>query len=313
MIHIISRFIPIFLLLAVGSVLRNKKVLQDSAIAVIKSLIVNAALPSVLFISFLDMDVKARYLLLFGATFVFCLILYGFGLLLAKRPCCNYPLAGFFFTGFEFGMVGVALYSSLFGLENLSYILLLGLGHEFFIWFFYAPLLSAQNDGKIDPKQIFLSFLKSPIIIAILSALFFNLTGLYRIAADYEVIKGVISGIEMLAQLTTPLILIAIGYQLTLKQVDWKSALNLMSSRLLLVAVMGSLLYLFTIRFVLPAEPLLNYAFITFMLLPPPFIIPVFLGEKLKETAEFYNNLLVVYTLVTLILFLGSMLMLGNV
>lgn len=311
MIEIISRFLPIFLILALGFLLKRKEILNSSIIEGLKKIIVNAALPSILFVSFLTMEIEKSALWLFIGTFIFCLLLYGTGLFFQKTKICDYPLSPFFFTGFEFGMVGVALFTSIFGTSQLYNILLIGLGHEFFIWFVYAPLLESRNHGKIDPAAIIKSFLKSPIIIAILSAMFLNLTGLYSGISDNFMVTGLMTTLQMLSGLVTPLILLTVGANLQFDNISWKSAAHLISLRLLAVAVLGTVLYLFTGKFVMDISKIMTYAFIIFFLLPPPYIIPVFLGPDYRKESEFYNGLLVVYTLVTLVLFLLITFILG--
>jgi len=350
MIEIISRFLPIFLILTLGFFLKRKEILNSSIIGGLKKIIVNVALPSILFVSFLTMEIEKSAILLFIATFVFCLLLYGAGVIFQKTKICDYPLSPFFFTGFEFGMVGVALFTSIFGTAQLYNILLIGLGHEFFIWFFYAPLLEAKNHGRIDPFRIIKilgaelrgicvrrgsdksqsihglhpwrklqgilarrmkSLLQSPIIIAILSAMFLNLTGLYDSISSNLIIEGILSTLNMLSGLVTPLILLTVGANLQFSHISWKSAAHLISLRLVVVAGLGVLLYMFTGMFVMNISRIMTYAFITFFLLPPPFIIPVFLGPEYKKEGEFYNGLLVVYTVVTLVLFLFITVLVG--
>ena len=312
MIEIITRFFPIFLILIVGSFLKRKKILNETVVSGLKKLIVNVALPSILFLSFLTMKINTSAILLFIATFIFCMILYGTGILFQKTKICAYPLSPFFFTGFEFGMIGVALFSSIFGVDQLYNILLIGLGHEFFIWFFYAPLLEAENLGKVNISHILKSFFKSPIILAILSAILLNVTGLYSILSENMIFNSLLKTITMISGLVTPLILLTVGSNMQFKDIPWKAGFHLISLRLLAVGLFGFLLVLFTREFVMDVSKTMYYAFVIFFLLPPPFIIPVFLGSKFKKESIFYNNLLIISTLVTLILFMFIMLIFGT-
>jgi malate permease and related proteins len=311
MTEIAARFIPVFLIIAIGSIFRSKGILSGPIVEGLKKLIINLGLPAVLFLSFLTMELKSRYLLLFAAVFLLCLLLFLAGKGLKRLSLVTVPLAPFFFTGFEFGMVGVALFSSLFGLENLHYILLLGLGHEIFIWFVYAPLLEAENHGQIHLGRIFRSFLSSPIILAIISALILNLSGVYAQIQNFFVVSGVVSALDTVSRITTPLILLAIGFQLKLTAMNWRESIRLLSWRLGLVAVGSFVLYFLTDLLIMELDRMMTYAFITFLLLPPPFIIPVFLGEKLQKESEFYNNLLVLYTIITLIVYAAVMMAIG--
>ncbi|MBL7006467.1 MAG: hypothetical protein ISR78_05235 [Spirochaetia bacterium] len=311
MADIISRFIPIFLILAVGVFFRLKKILSDEIVGGLKKLIINLGLPAVFFISFLTMELKSNYIIFFISTFLMCLLLFLVGMLLKKIKSLDVPLLPFFFTGFEFGMVGVALFSSLFGMENLHYILLLGLGHEFFIWFVYAPLLEAQNQGKIQIKKILKSFISSPIILAILSALFLNLTGIYQEIESFFVVTGIISTMDVVSRLTSPLILLSIGFQLKLTSMQWNLSIKVLILRLILSILAGLFFYFISDLLILEMNRMMRNAFITFFLLPPPFIIPVFLGKELKKESVFYSNVLIFYTFITLILYTVIMLILG--
>ncbi|OJF75614.1 MAG: hypothetical protein BKP49_11265 [Treponema sp. CETP13] len=310
-LDIFIKFFPIFFLLLIGFFLKKTEVLKEDMVVGLKKIIVSAGLPAILFMSFLTMKVEASYILLFAGTFIICNLLYVTGIILNKTGMCQYPFSPFFFTGFEFGMVGVALFTSLFGVENLHYILLIGLGHEFYIWFVYAPLLEAKNIGKVHFKKIIKSFFKSPIIIAILSALFLNLSGIYSHIEYNPIILGLLSSADILSGIVTPLILLIIGAQLNFKKIEWKSALHLIGVRLIVVGIFGTLLAFFTTRYVMDINQIMIYAFIIFFLLPPPFIITVFLGEKYKKENIFYNNLLVLYTPVTLIILMIVMFFIG--
>lgn len=311
MFDTISRFIPLFLIMAIGYVLKRKKVLNDQILDGLKRIVVTVALPAVLFLSFLTMEIESSAFLLFAATFVICIFLYGIGILLNKSRICRYSLSPFFFTGFEFGMVGIALFSGIFGVENLGSILLIGLGHEFFIWFFYAPLLESKEKGEVKILNILKDFFKSPIIIAILSALLFNLTGIYENIGGTMAFSLLTDSLKMLSPIVTPLILLVIGANLQLKDVPLKAGFHLIFFRLLAVALAGVLLALFTHYLVMPIDRIMLFAFVTFFLLPPPFIIPVFLGENHKEESRFYNSILVLSTLVTLVLFVLAVLILN--
>lgn len=310
MTDILIRFIPVFGIMAIGVLLRKKALLTPEIIGGMKLLIVNLGLPALFFLSFLTMEIRISYGLLFLAVFLYCLLLFGFGKATDRTWIAKDHLNKFFHSGFEFGMVGVALFTSLFGAAQLHYIALIGLGHELFIWFVYAPLLQAEERGSVDSRSILKSFMRSPIIIAILSALILNISGAYQHfagAAVYGQIEGMLT---MLGQLTTPLILLALGAQLTFTGISWKESGKLIAARLTVVAVTGPLLMLGIHYLLFPLETMMIYAFVTFLLLPPPYIIPVFLGKRHTQEALFYNRTLILYTVCTLLLYPLVMIML---
>lgn len=295
------RFIPIFLILGFGMLLRKTDALPSSFPEVIKALIVKAALPSTLFISFLTMELKSSYVGLFIATIIYCFLLYGAGLLVRRSRLVRQRFSQFFFTGFEFGMVGVALFTSIFGQEKLYAMLLLGLGHELFIWFFYVPALQYTHEGTIEPKAVLRSFITSPIIIAILSAIVLNSSGIYASVASLEVIDALLEAPRLLAATTSPLILLVIGYQLSIRVDSLSETLRIVGLRYLIVGLLGVAFVLITDSWILEVDELMLTAFITFFVLPPPFVIPVFLPPSARKESGFYNNALVIYTILTLI------------
>lgn len=312
MSDIAVKFIPIFLIIGIGVVFRRKGVLTEASVAGMKNLIINLGLPAIFFVSFLTMELKQQYLYLFIITFLFCLLLFYAGMLLEKLKITKIVLSRFFFTGFEFGMVGVALFSSLFGSENLQYILLFGLGHEFFIWFVYAPLLSAQNEGRVELKKTVRSFLTSPIILAIISALFLNITGIYHTIEDFSLMEGFISACRIAGNLTTPLILLAIGFQMKFSGIEWSESIRMILLRFAVVIIAGIGLFLILDTWVIEFDSIMIYALITFILLPPPYIIPIFLGEKFRENSSFYSSLLILATLATLIIYALAIVIAGT-
>ncbi len=311
MTELISKFIPIFILLLTGFLLRKTGLLTKNFVDDIKKLIVTITLPATLFISFLTMELKSSYISLFIATIAYCFLLFFAGIIFKRSKICVHPYSEFFYTGFEFGMVGVALFSSLFGAENLYAILLLGLGHELFIWFFYVPALQFKSEGKLNILSVIRSFLSSPLIIAILSALLFNLSGAFEAVDKYRITEGALRAFQMVADMTSPLILLVIGFQLKFEKTGLKESFKLIGLRLLVVWVLGLLFMFITDAYIMKLDTLMRNAFITFIVLPPPFVIPVFLPKSEKKANQFYNNALVIYTVVTLILYITIMMILA--
>ncbi|MCF7934100.1 MAG: hypothetical protein K9M84_12730 [Spirochaetia bacterium] len=303
MITVLAKFLPIFLLILLGVILRTARMFRPDFIDDVKRLIVTVTLPSTLFLSFLTMELKSSYIALFVGTIIFCFLLYGAGVLYSRIGLCTHPFAQFFHTGFEFGMVGVALFSSLFGQENLYAILLLGLGHELFIWFFYVPAMQYQQQKSIDVLSVLRSFLSSPIILAILSALVLNVSGIYGMLAQSLAVEGIVQTLHLSSGMTSPLILLVIGYQLQFRTNGLLKALKLISLRLVTIGILGMGFALLVDAFIIPVRSLMLYAFITFLVLPPPFIIPVFLPKEAEEENIFYNNAIVLYTLITLLIY----------
>ncbi len=145
---LLIKILPLIFLLGIGIALQFVKKVTHEVMDGIKHIIIYISLPAVLFSAFINAPLKLDYLFLFIVIFVFCCLLYVIGKIIEKfynfRYCAEY------FTGFEFGMIGIALFTSLWGQEKLPIVVLIGLGHEIFIWFVYMPLLEYKNTGQID-------------------------------------------------------------------------------------------------------------------------------------------------------------------
>src|SRR5690554_6578730 len=117
---IINRVLPIFLLIGLGAWTRRSQFLSERAIDDLRKIVVNLALPSVLFVSFLNIEMQANYLVVFVLVAALCVAMYLLGVALRRRLNVPHPYFPFLMTGFEYGMLGVSLFGSAYGLENIG-------------------------------------------------------------------------------------------------------------------------------------------------------------------------------------------------
>jgi predicted permease len=295
--QILNRVLPILLLILLGSWVRRNKFLSPGTIDDLRKLVVNLALPSVLFITFLQIELKLTYLVVFVIIFVLCLALLGLGFLLKTRYAPNNDYFPFLMTGFEYGMLGVSLFGGAYGLEKLGTIAVVALGHEIFIWFVFLAFLLTKRDGIQDSRQLFGTFLKSPVILAILLGIFFNLLGFQDLLYQAPISGGVMLVLQFLGNLVVPLILLIVGYSIQFDQQGVRSALPVVLTRLLVLVPLALGINFFLICGWLGLEPIFEAALFTLLVLPPPFIIPLYMRPELVEEKHYVNNVLALYTI----------------
>lgn len=301
---ILNRVLPILLLLGLGYWIRRSRFLTDQAIDDLRKIAVNIALPAVLFMSFLNIELKPTYIVTFLVIFALCLLLYGLGLLLRAGPGGRRAYFPFLMTGFEYGMLGVSLFGSAYGLENIGYIAIIDLGHEIFIWFVFLALLLMRRDGLSGPGQVVRAFLRSPVVIAILAGLVFNLLGAQEFLTTSAITGGIMATLGFLSHLVVPLILIIIGYGIRLDASGIRQTLPVIATRLAILLPLAFLLNRFLIRGVLGLERGFEIALFTLLILPPPFIIPLYArADTPEEEKRTINNTLMIYTVITIALF----------
>jgi hypothetical protein len=106
------------------------------------------------------------------------------------------------------------------------------LGHELFIWFAFLPLLLRERDGIQKISDLLRSFLSSPVVIAILLSLLFNVLGWQEALDTLPITGGIMAALGFLANLTIPLILITVGYGIKLDRKGLGDASRLVIIRL---------------------------------------------------------------------------------
>ncbi len=302
--ELIKRIIPVFLIIFTGYMIKQKNIISDDGVKTLKKLIVTLFLPSTLFFAFLNADLNSKYIFLFAGIFVFCFILYLTGLILKKTSVLDSVYGAEFFTGFEFGMVGIALFSGIFGTAALPVISLIGLGHEIFIWFVYLPLMQSHSDKyKTGFRDIILSFLKSPIIIAIISAVLLNKAGIGGVLRHNFISGGVITALEWFSSVTVSVVLIVLGCSLKFEHLVLGRSLRFILVRFPIVIAASFGAYQVFTRLIPDLPSVFSYAWITFFLLPPPYIIPIYVPDDHHEENVFLSNTIMLYTLLSLTAF----------
>jgi malate permease and related proteins len=302
---IINRVLPILLLLIVGYWLRRRSLIAEKTIADLRWLVVNLALPAVLFVSFLNIEMQSEFLWIFILVFGLCVLLYLAGA--AIRARLNVPTEYFPFltTGFEYGMLGISLFGAAYGLNRIGYIAVVDLGHEIFIWFVLLPMLLMKRDGAQNIKQVAKAFLTSPVVIAILAGILLNILGLSAILPELPLVGGLIRALDFLGNLTVPLILLIIGYGIRFEPRALKPVLGVILLRLGILVPLVLLLNIYLIRGALNLEPIYEAALFSLFVLPPPFIIPLYVRPGLDGDERTYiNNTLTGYTIFTIGLFI---------
>lgn len=301
---IINRALPILLLIGLGYWIRRSAFIAESSIDDLRKLVVNIALPAVLFLAFLDINLEATYIVIFVLVFLLNLLLFGFGRLLKGWLNSTHIYFPFLMTGFEMGMMGIPLFGSAYGLDNVSFIAIFDVGHELFIWFVYLAFLLIVRDGSGDMGTLTGAFIRSPVILGIVAGLLLNILGARDLLFDTIGLGGVMGTLEFLSALIVPLILIIVGYGIKIDREGIREALPVIVIRLGLLIPLALILNVVVIRGALGLGPPFEAAMFTLLILPPPFIIPLYMGRDLPpEERRYVNNVLTLHTVASLIVF----------
>lgn len=304
-IRILNQALPILLLIALGYWIRQRKFLAETTINELRKIVVNLALPAVVFISFLSIELKPSYFVIFGVIFLLCIVLFLLGLWLKKQLNIQDSYFPFLITGFEYGMLGISLFGAAYGMEKIGYIAVMDLGHEIFIWFVFLPLLLIKRDGAQNPKTVIKSFLSAPVVIAISASLLFNVVSGQAWLYTLPVTGALMTVLKFLGNLTVPLVLIIVGYGIQINRARLKDVVLVVLIRLGILVPFVLFLNRYLVRNVLRLDTWFEIALFTLLVLPPPFIIPLYARSDLDmEERQHINNVLTIHTIVSVFVFL---------
>ncbi|WP_304943218.1 AEC family transporter [Vallitalea guaymasensis] len=303
--ELISKVMPILILFLIGFLIRKTNFLSKESIDGIKKIVIDMALPAVLFIAFVNIELKKEYVGLIFSIILLCSIMLCIGFLLTKIPKISNPVLPFVLCGFTFGLLGIPLYITVFGETNLPSMAIMGVGHEFFLWIIYMSAVKLVFSNEKLSLKTLKGFLTSPLIIALVLGITINVLGLSNLLHEQPVLNGLYVTLEYFSQIATPLILIVIGYGLSFDKEFTKYTIIYVIMRYAIMLTVGYLIKFLIIDRFMTFDKYLEYAYFTLLILPPPFSLSIFVARYGDEkNAKLVNNITVATTCVCVITYI---------
>ena len=131
-----------------------------------------------------------------------------------------------------------------------------------------------------------------------------NLLGLREVLSEYPITGGLMYTLQFLANLTIPLILIIVGYGIKFDRYGLKEAATVVVIRLGILIPLALLINALVIRNLLGLSPVFEAAVFTLLILPPPFIIPLYAPQNIGDEKRYINNVLTLYTIVSVAIYI---------
>ena len=303
LISLLQTALPVFCALGLGMFCRSRNFLTRDGIDALKKVVLNLTLPFVLLDAFATAEYTVAALVLPLVMFGICCLALALGFLVIRISGSKSRLAPFLASGFEAGMLGYALFVLLFPQQSVSNFALPDIGQTLFVFTLYKILLS----GKKDLKRIGKDMATTPILWAVLAGVLLGATGLYGKLGQWGV-SGVLDSVTgFLSAPTGMIILLTVGYDLVIRDIPWKKTVGFIGMRLAIMAVCLGVMIALN-RTVLSGM-LFEGAAVLMVILPPPYVIPVFADEP-EERVQIASALSAL-TLMTLVLFAVYSVVLG--
>jgi hypothetical protein len=215
-----------------------------------------------------------------------------FGMLAGSRISPENRFFPSLFTGFEAGMMGYALFSTFFGKENIYAFAVVDIGQVLFVFFVLVFFLRKQSGVEASFWSLVRDFALSPIIIAIISGIILGSTGVYRSVSGLALTGAIEETLLLIGSMTQPLICLMIGFDLRLRFSKRTKPLIAIIIRMGIMIVAAYAINVLIIDKLLGLDRIFQIAVYTMFLLPPPFIIPIYMGKASGiEKEEILDNL----------------------
>jgi Predicted permeases len=293
--------VPLLIMLILGALFRRKKIITSQGITDIKSVIFNICLPAVIFNAFYNASYDRGTLVILPVVFLACLAALFIGIFLNKLLKKAHDSMPFLVTGMESGMLGYTLYGLLFGVQNTGSFAVIDFGHEIFIFTVFMTLLNIKSGNQTYTlKKAAASMLKSPPFIAIIAGLIVGATGAGA-ALNASAAGGILtSTISFISAPISALILLVIGFGIEFSRANVKAAFKTILIRIGIYVVLCEVVY-FVLASLVPMSSQMKWAVIMLFILPPPFVLPIFI--KKEEEQQYVSTSLSLYTLLSICAF----------
>jgi predicted permease len=302
-----SRVLPVLLLVGLGAIFRRNSFLSSSAVDGLRKLVLNVTLPSALFLAFLGTEMEAQYAVIVVSVFGACLVVLALGPRLRRGAGVTSEAMPSLMAGFEAGMIGYALYTAIFGAENLYRFAVVDLGQVLFVFFVLAPVVMRWASGQTPPiSETAAAFVKTPVIIAIVAGVAGSVVGLAEPLESNAITGAGLETLALLAAVTTPAIAIVIGYSTSFSAGSLRDPLRTVAVRYPIWIVAALLFNWLVIDQLLGLDRLFQAAVMTMAVLPPPFVVPLYMararGRDVSDDPDhdYLANTLSLATIVTL-------------
>ena len=253
---------------------------------------VNVTLPAALFLAFSQVTIELHYLLIVVTVFVACWLVLLLGRRLHGPLRIDSPFMPSLLTGFEAGMMGYAIYGAVYGADNIWKFGIVDLGQVLFVFFVLVPGLKRLSIGATSFRDTLLGFLKTPVIVAILAGLLANQIGFSGLLAASSIGDSILETLRLVGSMTTPLVAIAIGYELQLRAGELSKPARTIATRLLIWVPAGLAFSLLVVGRLLHLDTAFQAAVLTMAILPPPFVIPLFMPNAEEADVNYVVNAL---------------------
>lgn len=293
--------LPILLLFILGMLLRRTSLFDGRTIDQIKAFVLTFCLPALLFESFLGLDVGLSESVAIILIYLLCLLLYAVGLFITRLFHIQSPYFAQLMTGFEVGMLALALFSAIYGPSHLYAMAFVSIGQTLFVFTVQSSTLASIGSARRPSlTQIVRQFVTSPISWAMAGGIIAS--QLTLTSGWTRLLSPLGDTIHYLGLVTVPMITITIGWSLAIEANVLAKSLVTIAVRKAIGLPLALLFNHYIIIGLLKMEPIFAQAMLVMVLCPPPFVIAAYMSQDDQQESAYVNTTLSVDTVVSIVL-----------
>ena len=300
LISVIEMILPIGIAFALGVMMRKRKLMNDEGCAQIKTLVSIVLIPVILFNAFLFADYSRESLAVIIVFFAAMLAVFGIGFLIRPLLPERGKYLPFVFGTVEGGTVGYPLLAMLYGTRGMSDMAILDAAHTAFLFLIAIPLLQAVDGSEPDLRKILKRAVLSPAFLSMVFGVVLGLLGVDSWLMASPVYSIYQSVVDFLSAPAAVLILITLGYNISVRSDLLRPVLFTAFTRLVTMGIFCVLSSLIIFRFMLYSREWQTALIIAFSL-PASYSIPLF--AKIRGHRDYVSTAISFETVVTLIVF----------
>ena len=238
--EVLETILPVLLLMIVGFVGRKLKFLTADGVDSIKNIVMKVILPVAIFNALASAKYSGESWSAVGILLVAIVVSFGVGFLLrklVKEPYCKY--LPFVVSVYEGGLFGYALFASLVGKENISFIAMLDIAGLLFGFGVYMNVLRQVETGE---KFSLCSFVKmalsTPAFVATVFGVIVGVAGIYQPFVETAVGKIYLACENLVTLPLIPIVLIVVGFNFSVRRVLLAECIKTVAMRFVLQALL---------------------------------------------------------------------------
>lgn len=300
---IIETIVPVFLIIALGKILKSTNVISDNGILCIKTISTSVFLPVLAFDTLIHGSFSSNSAFYIIVEIVILFAAFGLGFVFKKffDPDIN-AYVPYAMTTYEGGLFGWALIALLVGQksEAMFTIVSMDIFSGIFVFTIMATGLKLISGQKMTKKEIAKSIVTNPLIIAVLLGFIGAAFHLGQKIDDSKFASLYIKVTNFFIQPLSPMILLCIGSGLVFNKSVLSKGLKLAVFRYVLQTML-CLLTLFVLSKTTGLSSSLKIALLVYFFVPTSFVLNMYATDK--KSIEVTSGYLSLQIIISLIIF----------